>query len=110
MVCCYRQLFEFTKTSQDYKNNGGISIGCPYIQYWYDRYIEKCHKAECAAKCVQAVLFFDTRNKTRERTKPLIGAASLHKNWTGADFQPGQFSKQGSCHTGAVVLVPIILG
>ena len=61
MVCCYRQLFEFTKTSQDYKNNGGISIGCPYIQYWYDRYIEKCHKAECAAKCVQAVglsLFF----------------------------------------------------
>ena len=31
MVCCYRQLFEFTKRSQYYKNNnGGIAIGRPY--------------------------------------------------------------------------------
>ena len=32
MVCCYRQLFEFTKRSQYHKNNdGGIAIGRPYI-------------------------------------------------------------------------------
>ena len=30
MVCCYRQLFEFTKRSQNYKYNGGIAIGRPY--------------------------------------------------------------------------------
>ena len=30
MVCCYRQLFNFTKRSQYYKNNGGIAIGRPY--------------------------------------------------------------------------------
>ena len=30
MVCCYRQLFKFTKRSQYYKNNGGIAIGRPY--------------------------------------------------------------------------------
>ena len=30
MVCCYRQLFEFTKRSQYYKNNSGIAIGRPY--------------------------------------------------------------------------------
>ena len=39
MVCCYRQLFKFTKRSQYYKNNGGIALGRPYS-------VENCQKSQ----------------------------------------------------------------